>query len=168
MNPTPWLIALRFRPGYDRGMRISVGSDMRQPVTDAVIQWLAERDHALTLVGPLVDGDESEWVDVSEATVRPVADGDAETAVLFCWSGTGACMAANKVRGIRAALCGDAETARLARKYNHANVLVLSMRATSPAVALEALEAFLDEPWGEDDFDVRNVAALNRLDVTGG
>ena len=149
-------------------MRISVGSDMRQPVTDAVIQWLAERDHALTLVGPLVDGDEHEWVDVSAATVRPVADGDAETAVLFCWSGTGACMAANKVRGIRAALCGDAQTARLARKYNHANVLVLSMRVTSPAVALETLEAFLDEPWGDDDFDVRNVAALNRLDVTGG
>jgi len=168
MNPTPLLIALRFRPGYDRRMRISVGSDMRQPVTDAVIQWLAEHDHSLTLVGPLMDGDEHEWVDVSEATVRPVADGDADTAVVFCWSGTGACMAANKVRGIRAALCGDAETARLARKYNHANVLVFSMRATSPAVALEAIEAFLAEPWGEDDFDVRNVAALNRLDVTGG
>ena len=141
---------------------------MRQPVTDAVIQWLAEHDHALTLVGPLVDGDEREWVDVTEATVRPVADDLAEAAVVFCWSGTGACMAANKVRGVRAALCGDAETARLARKYNHANVLVISMRATSPAVALETLEAFFDEPWGEDDFDVRNVAALNRLDVTGG
>lgn len=148
-------------------MRISVGSDLRQPVTDTVIQWLAGRDHDITLVGSLADGDPREWVDVSEATVRPVADGTADTAVLFCWSGTGAAMAANKVRGVRAALCGDAETARLARKFNHANVLVMSMRATSPAVALETLEAYLEEPWGEDAFDVRNVTALNRLDVTG-
>jgi ribose 5-phosphate isomerase B len=148
-------------------MKISVGSDLRQPVTDAVIQWLAGRDHDITLVGSLADGDEREWVDVSEATVRPVADGTADTAVLFCWSGTGAAMAANKVRGVRAALCADAETARLARKFNHANVLVMSMRATSPAVALETLEAYLEEPWGEDAFDVRNVTALNRLDVTG-
>ncbi len=148
-------------------MKISVGSDLRQPVTDAVIQWLAGRDHDITLVGPLADGDEREWVDVSEATVRPVADGTADTAVLFCWSGTGAAMAANKVRGVRAALCADAETARLARKFNHANVLVMSMRATSPAVALETLEAYPEEPWGEDAFDVRNVTALNRLDVTG-
>jgi len=149
-------------------MRISVGSDMRQPVTDAVVQWLAEHDHSLTLAGPLVDGDAREWVEVSAATVRPVADGNADAAVLFCWSGTGACMAANKVRGVRAALCADAETARLARKYDHANVLVMSMRSTAPAVALETLEAFLGEPWGEDDFDTRNVAGLNRLDVTGG
>ncbi|MCX6410541.1 MAG: RpiB/LacA/LacB family sugar-phosphate isomerase [Actinobacteria bacterium] len=148
-------------------MKISVGSDLRQPVTDAVIQWLVGRDHDITLVGLLADGDDREWVDVSEATVRPVADGTADTAVLFCWSGTGAAMAANKVRGVRAALCGDAETARLARKFNHANVLVMSMRATSPAVALETLEAYLEEPLGEDAFDVRNVTALNRLDVTG-
>jgi ribose 5-phosphate isomerase B len=96
-----------------------------------------------------------------------VADGVADTAVLFCWSGTGAAIAANKVQGVRAALCGDAETARLARKFNHANVLVMSLRATSPTVALETLEAYLEEPLGEDAFDVRNVTALNRLDVTG-
>ena len=65
--------------------------------------------------------------------------------------------------GARAALCGDAETARLARKYNHANVLVLSMRATSPAVAVETTEAFLAAPWGEDDFDIRNVQVVDAL-----
>ncbi|MBM3634596.1 MAG: galactose isomerase [Actinobacteria bacterium] len=144
-------------------MRIAVGSDMREPVTDAVIAWLREQGHELVLIGPLVDGDETEWAEASAATARAVTDGGADAAVLFCWSGTGACIAANKVAGARAALCGDAETARLARKYNHANVLVMSMRATSPAIAIETTEAFLYAPWGEDDFDIRNVRTVDAI-----
>lgn len=145
-------------------MRIAVGSDMREPVTDAVIAWLREQGHELDLIGPLVEGDETEWAEASAATARAVTEGGADAAVLFCWSGTGACIAANKVKGARAALCGDAETARLARKYNHANVLVMSMRATSPAIAIEITEAFLGTPWGEDDFDIRNVRAVDALE----
>ena len=145
-------------------MRIAVGSDMRQPVTDAVIAWLREQGHELELIGPLVEGDGTEWAEASAATARAVTEGRADSAVLFCWSGTGACIAANKVAGARAALCGDAETARLARRYNHANVLVMSMRATSPAIAVETAEAFLAAPWGEDDFDIRNVRAVDALD----
>ena len=144
-------------------MRIAVGSDMRQPVTDSVIAWLREQGHELELVGPLVEGDETEWAEASAATARAVTVGGADAAVLFCWSGTGACIAANKVTGARAALCGDAETARLARKYNHANVLVMSMRATSPAIAIETTEAFLYAPWGEDDFDIRNVRTVDAI-----
>ncbi len=145
-------------------MRIAVGSDMRQPVTDAVVDWLREQGYEVELIGPLIDGDDTEWAEASAATARAVTGGTAEAAVLFCWSGTGACIAANKVPGARAALCGDAETARLARKYNHANVLVMSMRATSPAIAIEATQAFLATPWGEDDFDIRNVRAVDALD----
>ncbi len=145
-------------------MRIAVGSDMRQPVTDAVVDWLREQGYEVDLIGPLIDGDDTEWAEASAATARAVTGGTAEAAVLFCWSGTGACIAANKVPGARAALCGDAETARLARKYNHANVLVMSMRATSPAIAIEATQAFLATPWGEDDFDIRNVRAVDALD----
>ena len=137
---------------------------MREPVTDAVIAWLREQGHELELIGPLVDGDETEWAEASAATARAVTDGEADVAVLFCWSGTGACIAANKVKGARAALCGDAETARLARKYNHANVLVMSMRATSPAIAIETADAFLGTPWGEDDFDIRNVRVVDALE----
>lgn len=136
---------------------------MREPVTDAVIAWLREQGHELELIGPLVEGDETEWAEASAATARAVTERDADAAVLFCWSGTGACIAANKVKGARAALCGDAETARLARKYNHANVLVMSMRATSPAIAIETAEAFLSAPWGEDDFDIRNVHVVDGL-----
>lgn len=149
---------------YIGAMRIAVGSDMRQPVTDAVVEWLEGQGHEVQLIGPLVEGVDTEWAEASAATARAVTDGDADTAVLFCWSGTGACIAANKVTGARAALCGDAETARLARKYNHANVLVMSMRATSPAIAIETTQAFLDAPWGEDDFDIRNVKAVDALD----
>ncbi len=145
-------------------MRIAVGSDMRQPVTDAVVDWLREQGYEVELIGPLIDGDDTEWAEASAATARAVTGGAADAAVLFCWSGTGACIAANKVPGARAALCGDAETARLARKYNHANVLVMSMRATSPAIAIEATQAFLATPWGEDDFDIRNVRAVDALD----
>ena len=136
---------------------------MKQPATDAVVAWLREQGHDLQLFGPLVDGDTTEWAETSAATARAVTAGDAEASVLFCWSGTGACIAANKVPGARAALCGDAETARLARKYNHANILVMSMRATSPAIAVETTEAFLGAPWGEDDFDIRNVRVVDAL-----
>ncbi len=137
---------------------------MRQPITDAVIAWLGEQGHEVSLIGPVVDGDDREWAEVGGETARAVTTGAADVAVGFCWSGTGVCIAANKVAGARAALCGDAETARLSRKYNHANVVVMSMRATSPAVAIEIVEAFLAEPWGDDDFDHRNAAAVDALD----
>lgn len=145
-------------------MRIAVGSDMRQPITDAVIAWLGEQGHEVSLIGPVADGDDREWAEVGGETARAVVTGTADAAVGFCWSGTGACIAANKVAGARAALCTDAETARLSRKYNHANVVVMSMRATSPAVAIEIVEAFLAEPWGDDAFDHRNVAVVDALD----
>jgi ribose 5-phosphate isomerase B len=94
---------------------------------------------------------------------RRVAEGAADSGVVCCWSGTGVSIAANKVPGVRAALCGDAETARMARKYNHANVLALSMRATAETVGREILDAFLASPYGEDDFDHRNVARVEEI-----
>jgi ribose 5-phosphate isomerase B len=96
---------------------------------------------------------------------RRVAAGEGDRGVLFCWTGTGVSIAANKVPGVRAALCADAETARMARKYNHANVLVMSLRATAEPVAREILEAFLTEPDGEEEFDRRNVARVDELDA---
>ena len=144
-------------------MRVAVASDERTPLTDAIVASLRETGHEVELSGPLAGGEE-EWAEVSAGLGRRVADRACERGVLFCWSGTGASIAANKVPGVRAALCGDAETARMARRYNHANVLVMSLRATSEPVGREILEAFLDEPPGEDDFDRRNVAAVEALD----
>jgi len=145
-------------------MRIALGSDERTALTDALAEALRAAGHEVALFGPLAGGDE-EWVAASAATARAVADGRADRGVVCCWSGTGASIAANKVRGVRAALCGDAETARMARKYNHANVLALSLRATSPPMGREIVEAFLGEPDGADDFDVRNVAELRGMEA---
>ncbi len=144
-------------------MRIAIASDEATTLTDEVSEALSAAGHDVAPLGPLAGGSE-EWAEVSAALGREVAEGRSEAAVLFCWSGTGAAIAANKVQGVRAALCGDAATARLARKYNHANVLVMSLRATSGAVGREIVEAFLDEPYGDDDFDHRNVAHVEELD----
>ncbi len=143
--------------------RIALGSDEVTPLTDALAAALGEAGHEVVPFGSLAGGDE-EWVAASAAVGRAVAEGRAERGIVCCWSGTGASIAANKVAGVRAALCADAPTARMARRYNHANVLALSLRLTSPAVGREILEAFLAEPDGADDFDRRNVAELSAMD----
>jgi ribose 5-phosphate isomerase B len=144
-------------------MRIALGSDEATVLTDELAEALRSAGHEVELFGPLAGGEE-EWVAASAATARAVADGRADRGIVCCWSGTGASIAANKVPGVRAALCGDAETARMARRYNHANVLALSLRATSPPMGREIVEAFLAEPDGADDFDVRNVAELRGME----
>ena len=118
-----------------------LGSDEVSPLTEAVTESLRERGHEVVLVGPPA-GEQLEWADVGRRLGQTVADGAADTGVLFCWTGTGASIAANKVAGVRAALCTDAETARGARRWNDANVLVLSLRLTSPAMATEMLDAW--------------------------
>jgi ribose 5-phosphate isomerase B len=147
-------------------MRIAVGSDEATVLTDELVAALREAGHEVELHGPLAGGPQ-EWVEASAAVARRVAKGDCERGVVCCWSGTGASMAANKVPGARAALCADPETARMARKYNHANVLALSLRVTSPPMGREILDAFLHEPDGADDFDVRNVELLARMERRG-
>jgi RpiB/LacA/LacB family sugar-phosphate isomerase len=145
-------------------MRVAVGSDEVTTLTDRVVAALREAGHEVELLGPLAGGSE-EWVKVSAAVARRVAEGACEKGVVCCWSGTGASIAANKVAGARAALCADAETARMARRYNHANVLALSLRATSDTLGAEILAAFLDEPDGDEEFDRRNVAEVEALDA---
>lgn len=145
-------------------MRIAVGADEVTPVAGDVVEALREAGHDVELFGPIA-GDEREWVAASSAAAARVASGAADRAVVMCWSGTGASIAANKVRGVRAALCADAQTARMAREFNRANVLALSMRLTSPPVAREIVEAFLAEPDGDGDFNDRNLALLEGLDA---
>ncbi|HEY4408557.1 MAG TPA: RpiB/LacA/LacB family sugar-phosphate isomerase [Acidimicrobiia bacterium] len=127
-------------------MRIALGSDERTALTDALADDLRKRGHEVVLFGP-PGGQDLGWADVGRRVGELVAGGGADTAVLCCWTGTGVSIAANKVAGIRAALCTDAETARGARRWNDANVLVLSLRLVSPPVASEMLDAwFSTEP----------------------
>lgn len=138
-------------------MKVVLGSDMRTPLTDAVARELEQRGHDVELVGP-PGGDTIEWAEVGQKVGAAVAGGAADTGVLFCWTGTGASIAANKVPGVRAALCTDASTAEGARRYNDANVLVMGLRLTSPEVAKEMLDAwFTAEP---DPSEADNIARL--------
>lgn len=141
-------------------MKVILGSDEKTALTDAVEADLRDRGHHVIPVGPPA-GEQIGWAEVGHRVGRAVASGDADTGVLFCWTGTGASIAANKVPGARAALCGDAATAEGARRWNDANVLVMSLRLVSPTVAGEMLDAwFAAEP---DPSEAHNVDALEQL-----
>ncbi len=134
-------------------MRIAVGSDERTSLTDSVIDILRETKHEVILFGPLAERS-SAWPAVARDVAEAVARGEADEGILFCWTGTGVSIAANKVPGVRAALCDDAETARGARLWNNTNVLCMSLRRLSQAVAKEILETWFSteyEPNPEDD-----------------
>lgn len=131
-------------------MKIAVASDEKTPLTDFVVEDLKKRGHAVLLYGPLA-GDNVPWTLASEKLADAVANKEADEGVLFCYTGTGASMAANKVPGIRAALCGDAQTAKGARWWNDANVLVMSLRAISTEVAKEILDAWYTEQVRDDE-----------------
>jgi ribose 5-phosphate isomerase B len=138
-------------------MRVALGSDEKTALTDAVRDDLEQRGHDVVLVGP-PGGEPIEWAEVGQRVGELVAKGDVETGVLFCWTGTGASMAANKVPSVRAALCTDAATAAGARKWNDANVLVMGLRLTTPEVACELLDAWF--ATGPDPGEADNIARL--------
>ena len=141
-------------------MRIAVSSDERTGVADALVAQLRERGHEVVPHGALSDAERDDWAWASEAAARYVAEGTAEQGVVCCWTGTGASIAANKVRGIRAALCGDAATAEGARRWNDANVLALSLRTTSEAVLGEILDAWFATAPSPDADDRANIGHL--------
>ena len=138
-------------------MKVVLGSDEKTPLTDAIAGDLQGRGHQVDLVGP-PGGESLGWAEVGKQVGQKVASGQADTGVLFCWTGTGASIAANKVPGVRAALCTDAATAEGARKWNDANVLVMSLRLTSPQVASEMLDAWFSTR--SDPSEADNIARL--------
>jgi len=127
-------------------VKIALGSDERTHLTDFLIEELQKRGHQVETFGPLAD-QAQDWPEVSRAVAECVARGQADEGIVCCWTGTGASIAANKVPGVRAALCHDAETARGARIWNRANVLALSLRATSEPIAKEILDAWFGTPF---------------------
>jgi ribose 5-phosphate isomerase B len=143
-------------------MRIAVCSDEPYPVHDVVITELMRRGHEVHAFGAPKSGAEEPWADVAEAAALAISRGECDEGVFFCWTGTGICMAANKVPGIRAALCADPGTAAGARVWNHANVICLSNRTLSEDMAKEILAAWLDTDRGTDGAE--GVARMNALD----
>jgi ribose 5-phosphate isomerase B len=140
-------------------MRVVLGSDEKTALTEAVTEMLHERGFTVELIGP-PGGEPDQWADVGRRVGEAVAAGSAQQGFLFCWTGTGASIAANKVRGVRAALCGDPGTATGARRWNDANVLVMSNRLVSPALAAEILEAWFAA--APDPSEAENIARLEQ------
>ena len=141
---------------------IAVGSDMRHPVADAVARRLRDEGWEVLARGA-VEGADTPWPLVGEDVGEAVARGDADLGVVCCWTGTGVSIAANKVPGVRAALCADAETARGARRWNDANVLALSLRLSSEAVAGEIVDAFTST-IDVDPEESENIRALSGIE----
>jgi ribose 5-phosphate isomerase B len=148
-------------------VRIALAADELTGVADALPDELRRRGHEPLLHGAYSDRERPDWAWASEAAARDVAEGRAEQAVVACWTGTGASIAANKVAGIRAALCGDAATASGARRWNDANVLALSLRATSLAELSEILDAWFAGSASEDAGDTANIAHLRAIERSG-
>jgi ribose 5-phosphate isomerase B len=144
-------------------MRVAVAADERTGVAEAVVEELRKRGHDPVLHGALNDDERDDWAWASEAAARDVADGRAQQGIVCCWTGTGASIAANKVQGVRAALCADAETARGARKWNDANVLAISLRTTSEALLEEILDAWFEGAPSADSAAVANIRHVDEI-----
>jgi ribose 5-phosphate isomerase B len=142
-------------------LRIAFGSDEKTQLTDTIERELRERGHVVELVGPPA-GHPLGWTDVAAEVAGRVSAGDVDGGMLCCWTGTGVSIAANKLPGVRAALCGDAETARGARAWNDANLLCLSLRTTTEILAHEIIDAWFSA--APDPTEAENVRKLNRLD----
>ncbi len=145
-------------------MRVAVAADERVGVAELVVAELRRRGHQPVAHGALSDNERDDWAWASEAAARDVAEGRAEQAVVCCWTGTGASMAANKVVGARAALCADAATAAGAREWNDANVLALSLRTTSEPELLEILDAWFAQSPSDSADDRANVEHLGEIE----
>ena len=138
-------------------VRIVVGADDEGAVAEAVVDELKARGHEVEVLSP------DQWPDVAEQVARTVATGEADQGVLFCWTGTGTSMAANKVPGVRAALAWDPWIAEGARKWNDANVLVMSLKRTDPETARQIVDAWLSVEAPDPD-EAANIARLGELE----
>jgi ribose 5-phosphate isomerase B len=140
-------------------LRVSIGSDDLYPVALALHEELKRRGFEVKVHGALETGKVEPWPDVAFSVAEDVVEGIADFGIVICYTGTGVSIAANKIRGVRAALCFDAESARCARLWNDANVLVISGRLTTPYTGRETLDAWLSvkEP---DESEIANIRKI--------
>lgn len=145
-------------------MRISISADETVGIAGLLVAELERRGHEVIGHGVLASSERADWAWASEASARDVAEGRADQAIVCCWTGTGASIAANKVPGVRAALCGDAQTAEGARRWNDANALALSLRTVSEPQLVEILDAWFSTAPSEDEGDLDNVRRVIELE----
>ena len=143
-------------------MKLAIGADQRTQLTDFVVHYVRQKGHPTRLFG-ILGGDSMNWSDVAQKVAEDIISNESEEGILLCWTGTGVSLAANKVPGVRAALCGDAETSRGARLWNKANVLCLSIRNTTEAMAEEILDVWFATKYianSEDDFCLEQLLSI--------
>jgi ribose 5-phosphate isomerase B len=138
-------------------VKIAVGTDDELPVAAAVVDDLRARGHDVEVLPA------EQWPDVARKVAERVSAGEADQGVLFCWTGTGTSMAANKVPGVRAALAWDPWIAEGARRWNDANVLVMSLKRTDEETAKRILDAWFAVEAPDAD-EAENIARLAELD----
>ena len=146
-------------------MKIAVSTDERTHLVDVILAELKKRGHEVVYFGPGEGEEPVDWPDVTRDAVEQVAQAQADEAIVMCWTGTGCTIVANKVPGIRAALCHDAETAKGARIWNHANVLALSLRATPEPILSEILDRWFDTPFSDDDWNLRQMERVREIEA---
>lgn len=95
-----------------------------------------------------------------KAVAKAVASGECESGIIICGTGIGISIAANKVHGIRAALCGDCFSAEATRQHNDANVLALGARVVGPGLALKIVDTFLDTPFSNGERHIRRIEMI--------
>ena len=138
-------------------MKIAICSDEPYPVHEAVAKHVEKLGHDVVRFGSLINGKENGWVESAQKAALSIKDGLCDEGIFFCWTGTGITMAANKIPGIRAALCIDPETAQGARIWNHANVIGMSNRLITAERAVEILETWFSssdrEGLGQNGLD---------------
>lgn len=139
-------------------MKILVTSDEKTALTDYSVDYLKSIGLEVVLHGALKEKNDK-WAEIGKEAAEMVMNGHTDTGIFFCWSGTGICMAANKVKGARAALCWNAETVRLARKWDDANILCVPLYRTSNETMKEIIDA-----WFATKFDEEGLNQAHKLD----
>ncbi|MDQ4148588.1 MAG: RpiB/LacA/LacB family sugar-phosphate isomerase [Actinomycetota bacterium] len=135
-------------------MKVIIGADDESPTYEKVLSYLRDRGAQVDVVA------QDDWPTVARKVAESVAGGAADMGVVMCWTGTGTSMMANKVPGVRAALCWDPWIAKGARRWNDANVLVMSLKKTSPEEAERILDAWFEVQEPDRD-EIENIRKLN-------
>ncbi|MCH9630470.1 MAG: Ribose-5-P isomerase B [Chlamydiia bacterium] len=145
-------------------MKIAISSDEYHPILEALFKSLEQRNIEYLYFGPKQNEKPQNWTKVTLLATDSIKDGRADEGIVLCWTGTGCAMIANKVNGIRAALCTDGETAKGAKIWNHANVLALSLRLLSEGSLKEILTSWFETPYSSDDWNIEQISVVNALE----
>lgn len=148
-------------------MKVVISSDEYHPLIDDVMKEVEQRGHDVCYFGPSQNEKSVDWTDVTIQAMDQIKQGKADEAIVLCWTGTGCTLIANKFPGVRAALCVDAQTAKGARVWNHANVLGLSLRLTSLPLLKEILEAWFETPFSKDEWNLLQIKRIEELEQKG-